>query len=286
MSDVPHNDGGSPLIRNILMGAAVVYMVGSVIFMVQAQIRLTDMEKQQSAAQKELAKRIDDSNGQMRAEIGVLANRVGITQKDLNKKASVLQSEEAATQSRLKSDEESNKEQFTAVNGEVTGVKGQVTKVSADVTKVSGDLSDTRNDLTATKGKLETAIGDINKHSELIATSHDQLEELKHRGDRDYFEFTLHKGKEPTHLSTISLQLKKVDAKKGAYTLYVLADDKKIEKKDRNINEPLQFYTGRDRNLFEVVINAVDKDAVSGYMSTPKNVASAVRPDPRAPQQQ
>jgi hypothetical protein len=65
----------------------------------------------------------------------------------------------------------------------------------------------------------------------------------------------------------------------------VLADDKKIEKKDRNVNEPLQFYTGRDRNLFEVVINAVDKDVVSGYISTPKNVA-VNRPDPRAPQQQ
>jgi hypothetical protein len=278
MSDMPHNDGGSPMVRNILMVAAVIYMVGSVIFMVQAQIRLTDMEKQHVAAQKELAKRIDDTNGQMKAEISVVADRVGLTQKDLNKKAAVLQSEEAATQQRLKSDEASTKEQFGQVANDVNGVKGQVTKVSADVT-------DTRNDLNVTKGKLESAIGDINKHSELIATNHDQLEQLRHRGDRDYVEFTLHKGKDPTHLSTISLQLKKVDPKKGEFTLYVLADDKKIEKKDRNVNEPLQFYTGKDRNLFEVVINAVDKDVVSGYMSSPKNVA-VVRPDPRAPQQQ
>jgi hypothetical protein len=278
MSDMPHNDGGSPMVRNILMVAAVVYMIGSVFFMVQAQIRLTDMEKQQIAAQKELAKRIDDTNGQMRAEISVVADRVGLTQKDLNKKASVLQSEEAATQQRLKSDEQTTKDQFGAVTTEVNGVKGQVTKVSADVT-------DTRNDLATTKGKLEIAIGDLNKHSELIATNHDQLEQLRHRGDRDYVEFTLHKGKDPTPLSTISLQLKKVDPKKGEFTIYVLADDKKIEKKDKNVNEPLQFYTGRDRNLFEVVINAIDKDVVSGYMSTPKNVA-VVRPDPRAPQQQ
>lgn len=278
MSDMPHNDGGSPMVRNILMVAAVVYMIGSVFFMVQAQIRLTDMEKQQIAAQKELAKRIDDTNGQMKAEIAVVADRVGLTQKDLNKKASVLQSEEAATQQRLKSDEQATKDQFGAVNNEVNGVKGQVTKVSADV-------SDTRSDLAATKGKLESAIGDINKHSELIATNHDQLEQLRHRGDRDYIEFTLHKGKDPTPLSTISLQLKKVDPKKGEFTLYVLADDKKIEKKDRNVNEPLQFYTGRDRNLFEVVINALDKDVVSGYMSTPKNIA-VNRPDPRTPQQQ
>ena len=66
----------------------------------------------------------------------------------------------------------------------------------------------------------------------------------------------------------------------------MFADDKKIEKKDKNLNEPLQFYSGRDRNLYEVVINAADKDVVSGYMSTPKNVAANVPPDPRAPTQQ
>ena len=160
----------------------------------------------------------------------------------------------------------------------MTNVKGQVSKVSADI-------NDTRTDLAATKGKLETAIGDLNKHSEMIAMNHDQLELLKHRGDRDYLEFTLYKGKDPTHLSTISLQLKKVDVGKSQFTLYVMADDKKIEKKDRSLFEPLQFYSGKDRNLFEIVVNAVDKNAVSGYLSAPKNVASAIPPDPLGGQQ-
>jgi hypothetical protein len=270
-------DGGSNLVRYILLGAAVVYVAGSIFFMVQAQNRLTDLENRQKSVQQEMAKKVDDANGQTRASIEVIADKVGITQKDLAKKASVLQTEEAATQQRLKADEEATKTQFTAVNGAVDGVKGQVNKVSADV-------SDTRNDLAATKGKLETAIGDINKHSELIATNHDQLEQLKHKGERDYVEFTLYKGKDPTRIASVSLQLKKVDPKKGQYTLYVMADDKKIEKKDRALNEPLQFYTGRDRNLFEVVVNAADKNAVSGYMSTPKNMAANVVPDPRAAQ--
>jgi hypothetical protein len=270
-------DGGSNLVRYILLGAAVVYVAGSIFFMVQAQNRLTDLENRQKIVQQEIAKKVDDANGQTRASIEVIADKVGITQKDLIKKASVLQTEEAATQQRLKADEEATKTQFTAVNGAVDGVKGQVNKVSADV-------SDTRNDLAATKGKLETAIGDINKHSELIATNHDQLEQLKHKGERDYVEFTLYKGKDPTRIASVSLQLKKVDPKKGQYTLYVMADDKKIEKKDRALNEPLQFYTGRDRSLFEVVVNAADKNAVSGYMSTPKNMAANVVPDPRAAQ--
>lgn len=265
-------EGGNPVIRGLLIGAAVVYVAGSIIFMVMAQDRLTDVETRQRTSQRENAQKMEDENGQLRASINVIADKVGITQKDLTSRATVLQAQEAATQKRLKVDEEATKDQFTAVTGEVT--------------KVSADVSDARNDLDATKGRLETAIGDINKHSELIATNHDQLEELKHRGERDYMEFTLYKGKQPTRLATVSLQLKRVDPKKGNYTLFVVADDKRIEKKDRNINEPLQFYTGRDRSLYEVVVNAVDKNAVSGYMSTPKSMAANVAPDPRAAQPQ
>lgn len=264
---MPQNDGGSSLVRYILIIAATAYMVGSVIFMVQAQNRITDMEKREIAEQKDLAKKMDDNNAQIRASVSVVADRVGLTQKELNNRAAALQQQERATQSRLSADEASTKQQFGQVNSEFTNVKGQMSKVSSDV-------NDTRTDLAATKGRLETAIGDINRHSELIATTHEQLEQLRHRGDRDYLEFTLHKGKDPTRLATVSLQLKAVNPKKGEFTLYVMADDKKIEKKDRTINEPLQFYSGRERSLFEVVINAVDKDVVSGYMSTPKNIAS------------
>jgi DNA-binding protein YbaB len=239
--------------------------------MVQAQIRISDMEKKQAAAQAEILKKMTDSNAQMKAQLNVLADRAGMNHKELSKKASELQAKEHETESRLKADEESNKQQFGAVTTDVNGVKGQVVKVSADVT-------DTKNDLEVTKGKLEHAIGDLNKHSELIATSHDELEMLKHRGDRDYFEFTLQKDKTPTHLSIVSLQLKKTDPKKSKFTLYVLAEDKKIEKKDRTINEPLQFYTGRNRALFEVVVNSVDKNTVTGYLSTPKDVASTQMP--------
>jgi chromosome segregation ATPase len=266
MSDVPQNEGNT-VVRTILMVVAVVYMIGSVIFMVQAQGHINDLEKKQAAAEQDIAKKMSDSNAQMR----VLADKYGISHKELSKKAAVLQEQEKATESRLKADEESTKQQLGAVSTEVNGVKGELGKVGADV-------ADTKTDLASTKTKLEHAIGDINKHSELIATSHDELEILKHKGDRDYFEFTLKKDKEPTRLSIISLQLKKTDAKKNKFTLYVLAEDKKIEKKDRTINEPLQFYSGRDRSLFEVVVNTVNKDTVTGYLSTPKNAAANQMP--------
>ncbi len=270
MSDTPHSEG-SPVVRTILMVVGAIYLVGSVFFMVQAHNRIGDMEKKQASALDEIVKKMADTDGQNKASINVLADKLGMTHKDLSKKASALQAEERATQARVKADEEANSKEFGAVKGEVAGVKGEVTKVSADV-------SDTKNDLATTKGRLDHAIGDLNKHSELIATNHDELEALKHRGDKDYFEFTLNKGKDATRLSIVSLQLKKTDPKKSTFTLFVMADDKKIEKKDRTINEPLQFYTGRDRSLFEVVVNTVDKNQVTGYLVTPKNVATNQMP--------
>jgi hypothetical protein len=277
MSDTPQHDGASPVVRTILWVVAAIYLVGSAVFMVQSYLRIGDLEQQQLAEKKELLKKLDEANSQHRASLNVLAEKLGMSHKELSRKTSDLQAAEKATETRLKADEESTKEQIGAVNGEVNGVKGEVTRVSSDV-------SDTKNDLAATKGRLEHAIGDLNKHSEIIATTHEELEYLKHRGDRDYFEFTLHKGKDPTRLSIVSLQLRKTDPKKSKFTLYVLAEDKKIEKKDRTINEPLQFYTGRDRALFEVVINAVNKDTVTGYLSTPKNVASTQMPSHGAEQ--
>jgi chromosome segregation ATPase len=278
MAAMPEGDGSSSMVRNILMVVAGIFVIGTTIFSVQAYNRLNDLEEGQKKANKELLKKIDDTTAQTRAQVNVLADKVGMTHKELSKKATDLQAQEQATQARLKADEESTKQQFGQVAGEVSGVKGDVSKVSADVT-------DTKADLATTKSKLEHAIGDLNKHSELIATTHDELEYLKHRGDRDYFEFTLYKGKAPTHVSIISLELKKTDPKKSKFTLNVLAEDKKIEKKDRNINEPLQFYTGRERALFEVVINTVTKNEVTGYLSTPKNAATAQMPSHGAPPQ-
>ena len=98
----------------------------------------------------------------------------------------------------------------------------------------------------------------------------DELEELKHKGDRNYIEFTLQKGAQPTLLSTVKLQLKKVDDKHSRYTLNVSADDRNIEKKDKNLDEPVQFYTGKDPVLYELVVNDIEKNKVSGYLSTPK----------------
>jgi hypothetical protein len=90
------------------------------------------------------------------------------------------------------------------------------------------------------------------------------------------------KGAKPAPVSTVSLQLKKSDAKRGKYTLNVTSDDKTIEKKDRNVNEPIQFYTGRDHMLYELVVWTLDKNKATGYISTPKNAPTPVTASPTA----
>ena len=163
-------------------------------------------------------------------------------------------------------------QRLAAQNKEVVG---QVEGVRTDLGSAKTDIASTRTDLEATKAKLEHAMGDLGVQSGLIARTRDDLEELRHRGDRNYFEFTLQKGKS-TPVSTISLQLKKADQKRSKFTLNVIADDRTIEKKDRTVAEPMQFYTGRDHVLYELVIFTVSKNQVTGYLSTPKTVPAPI----------
>jgi chromosome segregation ATPase len=228
----------------------------------------------QGASQKQIADLTARMQG-AEAEAETLGQQVGITKKELAQRAAQLQASQRAAEERLAKEQ---KEQITAVTGEVAGVK-------TDVGGVKTDLGETKNELAATKAKLESTVGDLGLQSGLIARTRDDLEVLKHRGDRQYYEFTLMKGAKPAPVSTVSLQLKKSDAKRGKYTLNVTSDDKTIEKKDRNVNEPIQFYTGRDHMLYELVVWTLDKNKATGYISTPKNAPVPVTASPTASNQ-
>ena len=204
------------------------------------------------------------------AEGETLAQQAGMTKKELAQRAAQLQAAQQAAEARL---EKEQKAQITAVSGDIAGVK-------TDVGGVKTDLGSTRADLEATKAKLQSAVGDLGVQSGLIATTRSDLEVLKHKGDRNYYEFTLMKGAKPQPVSTVSLQLRKTDAKRGKFSLNVTSDDKTIEKKDRNVAEPIQFYSGRDHLLFELVIWTVEKNKATGYLSTPKGAPVPVTATP------
>ena len=108
--------------------------------------------------------------------------------------------------------------------------------------------------------------------SGLIARNHDDLEDLKRRGDRNYYEFTVPKTKTPQRVGPVQLSLNKVDQKKSKYTMTVFVDDRSIEKRDKTAGEPVQFYVkgGRGSAPYEVVVFDVGKNQITGYLSTPK----------------
>jgi hypothetical protein len=135
---------------------------------------------------------------------------------------------------------------------------------------VKTDLSKTQTDLATTISQLQLVRGDLTNTNSVIARNHDELVLLEHKGDRNYYEFSLTKGQKKP-VGTVSLELKKTDQKHNKFTVDVFADDKVYEKKDRNVNEPLQFYSGKEPSLYEIVVNNINsKNEISGYLSTPK----------------
>jgi len=144
------------------------------------------------------------------------------------------------------------------------------TKVNEAITGIRTDVASTRTDLSGTQAELKRVTGDMGVMSGLIATNAKELEVLKKLGDRDYFEFTLAKASTPQRVGDIQLTLRKADVKRNRFTLIVLADDRRVEKKDKTINEPVQFYTGGARFPYEIVVNQVRKDQVVGYLAVPR----------------
>ena len=269
-----HEEGGSNIGKWLLLLLAIIYVAASMYFLVDLRGNVNKLTQDQATSQKQLA----DLTARMQAteaEAETLGQQVGITKKELAQRAAQLQAAQRAAEERLAKEQ---KEQITAVTSDITGVK-------TDVGGVKTDLGQTKTDLAATKAKLESTVGDLGLQSGLIARTRDDLEVLKHRGDRQYYEFTLLKGAKPQPVSTVSLQIKKIDSKRGKYTLNVTSDDKTIEKKDRNVNEPIQFYTGRDHMLYELVVWTLDKNKATGYVSTPKNAPVPVTASPTASNQ-
>jgi hypothetical protein len=217
--------------------------------------------KQQNDALIQRLAKGDDQNQQLQSDLKVVTDKLNVTQEELDRARKISKSSVVAYNKKL-----------SEVNTQL-GTKANI----EDVNKLSGDVSGVKNDLDETKGKLERASGDMGVMSGLIARNHDDLEDLKRRGDRNYFEFTIQRAKTPQHVGPVAIALNKTDSRKSKYTITVLADDKSIEKKDRTAGEPVQFYvkgTGR-MSPYEIVVFDVNKNTITGYLSTPKSAGAA-----------
>jgi DNA repair exonuclease SbcCD ATPase subunit len=220
--------------------------------------------KQQNDDLSQRLARADEQNQQLQSDLKVVTSKLNVTQEDLQRARQQSKASAAAYDKKL--------------SGLANNVNTQLASKANtdDVNKLGGDVAGVKNDLEDTKGKLERATGDMGVMSGLIARNHDDLEELKRRGDRNYFEFTLQKSKTPQRVGPVQISLNKADQKRSRYTMTVLADDKAIEKKDKTAGEPVQFYMkGAARYTpYEIVVFDVGKNQVTGYLSTPKSAGT------------
>jgi chromosome segregation ATPase len=178
---------------------------------------------------------------------------------------------------RLEKIQQEQGKQVAAVSTEVSAVKSETTAANTRIGEVSSEVGNVKTDVAATKSELEKTIadlkstrGDLGVQSGLIATNGKELAALKALGERNYTEFKIAKSKAAQKVGDISVRLEKTDPKRNSYSIVVVADDKTVEKKDRTINEPVQFLLSKATQPYELVVNDVKKDLISGYLSAPK----------------
>jgi len=252
------------------VAAALLCALGSLLWAWSLSGKLATQQQELADAKQQnvkLAADLRETDARLRVTADELGKSLGLTQKQMDERAEQLIARENAAEAHARRLESAQKETAQQVNA----VASDVSTVKTDVGGVKTDLGKTKTDLAGAISQLTSIRGDVSDHASLIARNHDELEILKHKGDRNYYEFTLDKNQKKP-VGTVSLELKKTDSKKSKFTINVYADDKKYEKKDRNLNEPLQFYSGREPALYEIVVNAINsKNQVTGYLSTPKS---------------
>jgi hypothetical protein len=188
---------------------------------------------------------------------------VGQAKIDAQRRVALLQEKVAAEQAQ-------QQQAISQVKATADTATTKLDSVSTDVGTVKTDVAATKSQLEQTISTLKRATGELDSHSSLIATNGNELKALRELGERNYAEFTINKNKQFTRVADVSIELKKTDPKRHRFTIEITADDKTVEKKDRTINEPIQFYTSKARQPYEIVVNSVSKDKIAGYLATPK----------------
>ncbi len=264
IEDAPRTYSGALLAA---IAVALLAAIGSLIWCFTLGSRLSTAQAELAEAKQQntqIAAELRETDARLKVATDELGKSVGLTQKELDERAQAIIQREQADNQRLENAQKQTAQQVSAVSSQVSNVQSDVGGVKTDLTKTQGDLA------TAIS-QLQTMKGDLSSTNSIIARNHDELVLLEHKGDRNYYEFSLAKGQRKP-VGTVSLELKKTDQRRNRFTLDILADDKVYEKKDRNVNEPLQFYSGKEPALYEIVVNSINsKNQIAGYLSTPKN---------------
>ena len=213
-----------------------------------------DFTSQIAQLQQHLAQ-ADTTNSGLQSDLSVVTKRLRLTQTDLKKARQ--EAENIRTEDQQKIDE---------VNGAMT--TQLATKASTDdVKNVDGKVDGVRTDLSGTQNDLKMARSELGT---LIARNHEDVEQLRRLGERDYIEFTIDSKNKPQKVGGFVVELRGTNPNKKRYNVSLIVDDARIDKKNLPINEPIFFHQGNDRRPLELVVNSVGKDKVTGYISVPK----------------
>jgi uncharacterized protein (DUF2141 family) len=221
-----------------------------------AQLKTAQQGMQQDVSSlKDRLVHDEKANADLQGDLNVVTKRLKITQGQLKT---------ARAEAAKLNDETTQK--LTALD---TSVKGELaTKASADDLKnVDTRVGGVRTDLDSTREDLKMARSEMGT---LIARNHDEIDQLRRLGERDYVEFTVAGKNKPQKVGNITVELRGVNQKRNQYSVVMVVEDKRFEKKNRALNEPVFFYTSGTRLPEELVINKVSKDQISGYVSIPK----------------
>lgn len=223
---------------------------------VAAQLKTTQssIEQDMSSLKDRLAQ-TEKTNTDLQGDLKVVTSKLKITQGQLKKAR-----EEAAAAV------QDTTQKLTALD---TSVHSELATKAAtdDLKNVDTKVGVVRTDLDSTREDLKMARSEMGT---LIARNHDEIDQLRRLGERDYVEFTITGKNKPQKVGNVTVELKGVNDKKGQYTVNLTAEDRQLQKKNRAVNEPIFFYIHGTKIPQELVVNKVSKDTISGYVSIPK----------------
>lgn len=257
------------IIAFVVVLAIIGYLTYALVQQKKQNAQTTDDAAKRSAV---LGAELDRTN----AAIADLKNQLQMTDQKLGLTEDELASARSMAVA-VRKDEKKQQAASNALRQQIGQVQQQAStqfgQVSDALNSTKTDMASARKDIDDTKSKLTTAIGDLGIQSGLIARNHEEVEELKRLNERNIFEFKLAKEKLPQHVGPIQLTLRKINEKHQTFTIDIIADDRSVERKDKTLEEPIQFYTRTSHVLEEIVVYDVKKDSISGYLSTPKEGA-------------
>ncbi len=264
-----------------LFGLVAALIAGNVYSFMQLNAVKTDLARTRDALAGEIVRVQEASNVSSqthRRTVDTLRQQLESSRRQASMAAgqaktdAIKRSEELAAQIQKEQQKQQEvvKAEISKVSDAASSANTKIGEVSTEVGTVKTEVASTKSELEKTIANLKRVNGDLSAHGSLIATNGTELQALKQLGERNYFEFKIAKSKEPQRVGDISVLLKKADMKRNRYTVELVVDDQKVEKKDKTVNEPVQFLTSKARQPYEIVVNKVQKDQIAGYLATPK----------------